>query len=388
MLQKRMVRSTDESLIKGISKKNIFHIITIKRNIMRKIYLTLASAFMALAITACGGKQTAGDGSGRETVEMSGAGATFPLPFYTMTFESYSEKYGDMVSYGGIGSGGGIRNLKDEIVDFAGTDAYLTDEEMKEMKEVVHIPTCMGAVVIAYNLPDVKELNLSGEVIADIFCGKITKWDDQRLKELNPQASLPAKDIITAYRSDGSGTTFIFSDYLCKVSENWKNTYGSGKTVDFPVGQAAKGNPGVAGIIAQTPYSIGYMGSEYAFAQKIPSANVMNRRGELIKPSTESISAAAGDIPQDTRCSITDADAAGAYPISCFTWLVIYKEQHYADRSQAQAKATLDLMQYVLSDSIQQTTATVHYAPLPEQAVNISLQNLKQVTYDGQPILK
>ena len=191
-----------------------------------------------------------------------------------------------------------------------------------------------------------------------------------------------------AYRSDGSGTTFIFTGYLSKVSEEWKNTYGAGKTVDFKIGQAAKGNPGVAGIIAQTPYSLGYIGSEYAFAQSIPYASVVNRRGELITPSTETISAAAGDIPQDTRCSITDADAEGAYPISCFTWLVIYKEQHYSDRSKAQADATVELMKYMLSDSVQQTTATVHYAPLPKKAIELSLQNLKTVTYDGQPILK
>ena len=164
--------------------------------------------------------------------------------------------------------------------------------------------------------------------------------------------------------------------------------YGSGKTVDFPVGQAAKGNPGVAGIIAQTPYSIGYIGSEYAFAQKIPYANVMNRRGEMVTPSAESISASAGDIPQDTRCSITDADAEGAYPISCFTWIIIYKEQNYSGRSKAQAQATLDLLDYMLSDSVQASTATVHYAPLPKQAVDLSLQNLKQVTYNGQSVLK
>ena len=190
------------------------------------------------------------------------------------------------------------------------------------------------------------------------------------------------------FRSDGSGTTFVFTDYLTKVSENWKNTYGSGKTVDFPVGQAAKGNPGVAGIISQTPYSLGYIGSEYAFAQKLNYASVYNKRGELIKPSTESISAAAGDIPQDTRCSITDAATEGAYPISCFTWLLIYKEQNYSDRSLAQAQATVALMQYMLSDSVQSTTATVHYAPLPKKAVELSLQNLKTVTYDGQPVIK
>ena len=292
------------------------------------------------------------------------------------------------MSYGGIGSGGGVRNLKDGIVDFCGSDAYLSDEEMKEMKPVVHVPTCMGAVVLAYNLPGVEKLNLAGDVIADIFAGKITRWDDARLKELNPDAKLPAADIMPVYRSDGSGTTFVFTDYLSKVSENWKNTLGAAKSVNFPVGQAAKGNPGVAGIVGNTPNTIGYIGSEYAFAQKLAYANVKNKQGEMITPSTESISAAAGDIPQDTRCSITDADAPGAYPISCFTWLIIYQEQNYSGRSKAQAQATVDLLEYVLSDSVQQTTTTVHYAPLPRQAVDLSLQNLKTVTYDGQPLVK
>ncbi len=262
---------------------------------MKKNYLSLVAGIMALAVTACGGQK-----SSTESVELTGAGATFPLPFYNMSFEGYSATHNNTVSYGGIGSGGGVRNLKDGIVDFAGSDAFLSDKEMSEMDPVVHIPTCMGAVVLAYNLPDVVKLNLSGDVIADIYAGKITDWNDARLQELNPDVKLPAKKIILAYRSDGSGTTFVFTDYLSKVSENWKNTYGSGKTVDFPVGQAAKGNPGVAGIIAQTPYSLGYIGSEYAFAQKIPYAAVKNQRGELITPSTESISAAAGDIPQDT----------------------------------------------------------------------------------------
>lgn len=352
---------------------------------MKKFYLSLVAGAMLVSFAACSGQKAT---NGRESVELTGAGATFPLPFYNMSFEGYGATHNDKVAYGGIGSGGGVRNLKDGIVDFAGSDAFLSDSEMKEMKPVVHIPTCMGAVVLAYNLPEAKSLNLSGDVIADIYAGKITDWNDARLQQLNPDVKLPAKKIILAYRSDGSGTTFVFTDYLSKVSENWKNTYGAGKTVDFPVGQAAKGNPGVAGIIAQTPYSLGYIGSEYAFAQKLAYASVINKRGELIVPSTESISAAAGEIPQDTRCSITDADAAGAYPISCFTWLLIYKEQNYSDRTKAQAEATLDLMQYMLSDSIQQTTATVHYAPLPKKAIELSLQNLKTVTYDGQTILK
>lgn len=350
---------------------------------MKKYYYPLVAGLMAMAVCACGGQKSSG-----ESVELTGAGATFPLPFYNMTFEGYSATHADRVSYGGIGSGGGVRNLKDGIVDFAGSDAFLSDKEMTEMPAVVHIPTCMGAVVLAYNLPDVVKLNLSGEVIADIYAGKITDWNDARLQELNPDVKLPAKKIILAFRSDGSGTTFVFTDYLSKVSENWKNTYGAGKTVDFPVGQAAKGNPGVAGIIAQTPYSLGYIGSEYAFAQKIPCASVINVQGEAVLPDTKSISAAAGEIPQDTRCSITNADAPGAYPISCFTWLLIYKEQDYSSRSEAQAKATLELMKYILSDSIQQTTEAVHYAPLPKKAVELSLNNLKEVTYKGQPVLK
>lgn len=353
---------------------------------MKKMYAFVAG-LLALTISACNGQKSANE-NGRESVELTGAGATFPLPFYTMTFDNYNAKSGDKVSYGGIGSGGGVRNLKDGIVDFCGSDAFLSDEEMKELKPVVHVPTCMGAVVLAYNLPGVETLNLSGDVIADIFAGKITRWDDARLKKLNPNTNLPAENIIPVFRSDGSGTTFVFTDYLTKVSENWKNNYGAAKSVNFPAGQAAKGNPGVAGIVGNTKYTIGYIGSEYAFAQKIAYANVMNQRGELITPSTESISAAAGDIPQDTRCSITNADAAGAYPISCFTWLIIYKEQNYSNRSKVQAEATLDLLEYMLTDSVQQTTATVHYAPLPKKAVELSLQNLKTVTYDGQAILK
>lgn len=354
---------------------------------MKKFLISVAVVAMGWMMASCAGNNKGG--AQGETVELSGAGATFPLPFYNMSFEGFSNETGNAVSYGGIGSGGGVRNLKDGIVDFAGSDAFLSDEEMKEMDAVVHVPTCMGAVVMAYNLPGVQSLNLSGEVIADIFAGNIKKWNDVKIVALNPGVQMPDQAIIPAYRSDGSGTTFVFTDYLTKVSASWKEKFGSGKNVDFPVGLAAKGNPGVAGVIAQTPYAIGYIGSEYAFAQKIPYAKVQNARGEMVEPSTESISAAAsGEMPQDTRCSITNADAAGAYPISCFTWLIVYKEQSYAGRSAQEAKVTLDLLQYMLSDSIQQTTTTVHYAPLPEKAVKLSLDNLKEVTYNGEKVIK
>ena len=353
---------------------------------MKKIFQSVMTLAIALMMVSCGANSNNGS---RKAQELSGAGATFPLPFYNVVFEKFAEVNGDAVAYGGIGSGGGIRNLRDKIVDFAGSDAFLSDKEMKEMDPVIHIPTCMGAVVLAYNLDGVDNLKLSGDVIADIFAGEIKMWNDARLKELNPDAELPAEAIIPVFRSDGSGTTFIFTDYLTKVSPTWANKYGAGKSVNFPSGQAAKGNPGVAGVIKQTKNTIGYVGSEYAFAQKIPYAQIQNMRGEFVLPSSKSISAAAsGEIPADTRCSITNADAAGAYPISTFTWMIIYKEQNYSDRSKEQAAATLDMLKYILSDEIQAITSEVHYAPLPAKARELSLNNLKSVTYDGVSILQ
>ena len=353
---------------------------------MKKFFNSAITLAIAFAMVACGSNSMSND---REPQELSGAGATFPLPFYNVAFELFGQVKGDQVAYGGIGSGGGVRNLRDKIVDFAGSDAFLSDKEMAEMAPVVHIPSCMGAVVVAYNLDGVKELKLSGEIIADIFAGKIKMWNDKRLAELNPDAELPSEAIIPVFRSDGSGTTFVFTDYLTKVSPMWASEYGMGKSVNFPSGQAAKGNPGVAGVIKQTKNTIGYVGSEYAFAQKIPYAHIRNSRGEFVLPTSTSISAAAsGEIPADTRCSITNADAAGAYPISTFTWMIIYKEQNYSGRTREQAVATLDLIKYILSDEAQNVTTEVHYAPLPSKAKEQSIKNLKTVTYNGAPILQ
>lgn len=349
-----------------------------------KTKLLLIFSLVAM-LAACGSKVSK---DGRESQELSGAGATFPLPFYNVIFEEFAQLKGDAVAYGGIGSGGGIRNLRDKIVDFAGSDAFLTDKEMVDMPSVIHVPTCMGAVVLAYNLDGVSQLNLSGELIADIFSGEIKTWNDPRLVSLNSDVKLPSEEIIPVFRSDGSGTTFVFTDYLTKVSPMWASKYGAGKSVNFPSGQAAKGNPGVAGVIAQTKNTIGYVGSEYAFAQKIPYARIQNKRGELVEPTSESISvAASGEIPVDTRTSITNADADGAYPISTFTWMIIYQEQNYANRSKEQAVATLDLLEYILSDEAQSITSEVHYAPLPKKVKDLSMKNLKTVTYDGENIL-
>ena len=353
---------------------------------MKKILLSIITLTFAIVLASCGSNT---NDNSRKAQELSGAGATFPLPFYNAVFEQFAETKGDAVAYGGIGSGGGVRNLRDKIVDFAGSDAFLTEKEMSQMDPVIHIPTCMGAVVLAYNLEGVEELRLTGEIIADIFAGNIKMWNDERIKSLNPQALLPNEAIIPVFRSDGSGTTFVFTDYLTKVSQMWASKFGAGKSVNFPVGQAAKGNPGVASVIKQTRNSIGYVGSEYAFAQKIAYAKIQNQDGEFVAPSSASISAAAsGNIPADTRTSITNSAAKGAYPISTFTWMIIYKEQNYSDRSKEQAMATLDLIQYILSDEAQKITAFVHYAPLPTKAKEISLANLKTVTYNGEAILQ
>ena len=353
---------------------------------MKKILLSIVTLTFAIVLASCGSNT---NDNSRKAQELSGAGATFPLPFYNAVFEQFAETKGDAVAYGGIGSGGGVRNLRDKIVDFAGSDAFLTEKEMADMNPVIHIPTCMGAVVLAYNLEGVEELRLTGEIIADIFAGNIKMWNDERIKSLNPQALLPNEAIIPVFRSDGSGTTFVFTDYLTKVSQMWASKFGAGKSVNFPVGQAAKGNPGVASVIKQTRNSIGYVGSEYAFAQKIAYAKIQNQDGEFVAPSSASISAAAsGNIPADTRTSITNSAAKGAYPISTFTWMSIYKEQNYSDRSKEQAMATLDLIQYILSDEAQKITAFVHYAPLPTKAKEISLANLKTVTYNGEAILQ
>ena len=353
---------------------------------MKKILYSIVTVALAVCLVSCGNSNANG---GRKAQELSGAGATFPLPFYNVVFEQFSQANGDVVAYGGIGSGGGVRNLRDKIVDFAGSDAFLTEKEMEQMPAVIHIPTCMGAVVLAYNLPGVNDLTLSGEVVAEIFAGQITKWNDPKITALNAGVSLPDETIIPTFRSDGSGTTFVFTDYLTKVSPMWAAQYGAGKSVSFPVGQAAKGNPGVAGVVAQTKNSIGYVGSEYAFAQKIAYAKMVNQRGEVVEPSAQSISAAAsGEIPADTRCSITNSDAAGAYPIATFTWIIIYKEQNYSNRSVEQATATLDMLQYILSDEAQKITSEVHYAPLPAKAKELGIANMKSVTYNGETILK
>ena len=340
---------------------------------------------LTLALAACGGAKK-GDSS---NVSLAGAGATFPQPFYDVAFKSYQDSTKTVITYGGVGSGGGIRSLKDQIVDFGATDAFLSDKEMSQMPApVVHIPTCMGAVVMAYNLPGVKDLKLSGEIVADIYLGKIKKWNDPRIVAINPGVTLPGGDIHPIYRSDGSGTTFVFSDYLSKVSPEFNEKVGRDKSLKWPAGIAAKSNPGVAGTIGQTEGSIGYVGSEYSFAQNIPAAQLQNQAGNFVAPTTESISAAAaGELPADTRTMITNSADANAYPIACFTWIVIYKDQNYNGRSQQQGAATVKMLDWLTNPEAQAMTTQIHYSPLPASAVQNAKAILKSVTYNGQSVL-
>ncbi|HLP04887.1 MAG TPA: phosphate ABC transporter substrate-binding protein PstS [Paludibacter sp.] len=329
-------------------------------------------------------------GSSAIAQSLSGAGATFPLPFYNMAFEQYSKATGTKVTYGGIGSGGGIRSLSDKVVDFGASDAFLSDKELGSMPApVVHVPTCSGAVVVAFNLPGVAAIKLTPEVLVDIFMGKIKNWNDASLKKLNPAVKFPNLPITVVYRSDGSGTTNMFTDYLTKVSKEWAAKLGSGKTVNWLTGIGAKGNPGVAGTINQTQGAIGYVGSEYSFAQKIPTAYLQNKAGKFIKPTMASISAAGKSaIPADTRIMLTNSDAPLAYPISGFTWILLYKEQNYAGRTPEQAQATLKLVDYMLNPEAQKIASQVNYAPLPASVVKQAKAILRSVTYNGKQVVK
>ncbi len=344
--------------------------------------------FVLMMVVLFAGCKQQNKGDANQKMDISGAGATFPLPYYNIIMKDYSGKTGNHVTYGGIGSGGGIRSLMDKTVDFGASDAYLSDEELKSAPaEVLHIPTCMGAVVLAYNLPHVKGLRLNGELVSDIYLGKITQWNDARIKALNPELSLPDKTITPVYRSDGSGTTFVFTDYLAKVSPEWAEKMGASKSLKWPFGIAAKGNPGVSGIIQQTEGAIGYIGSEYAFSLSIPSAQMQNSAGNFIEANTESISAAANvALPENMRTMITNSSESNAYPISCFTWILVYKEQAYSGRSLEQAKALAGWLDYILSPEAQNVAAKVHYSPLSEIALSNAKTLVSSMTFNGNQL--
>jgi phosphate transport system substrate-binding protein len=321
--------------------------------------------------------------------ELIGAGATFPYPLYSKMLDVYSREYGVKVNYQAIGSGGGIRQLINRTVDFGGSDAVMNAEDVKAAKEpVLHIPTCAGAVVVTYNLPGNPEIKLTQEVVAGIFLGKITRWNDPKIAAANQGLKLPDLPLAVVHRSDGSGTTSIFSDYLSKVSGEWKQKVGAGTALNWPVGLGAKGNPGVAGLVKQTPGSIGYVELVYALQNKMPFATLRNKKGSFVKPSLASTSAAMDvDLPADMKVSLTDTDAAGGYPIAGFTWLLVYKEQSYSGRQEAKAKELVRLVWWMAHEG-QKYTEPMAYARLSKTAVTRAEALIRSITYNGTAVMK
>jgi phosphate transport system substrate-binding protein len=352
---------------------------------MKKLFAAVA---VFVLCTACGGGSSAPVSTNNATpaasggkIQLNGAGATFPNPIYSKWFSEYNKLHPDVeINYQSIGSGGGIRQLTAQTVFFGASDAPMTDEQMKQAPgKILHFPTVLGAVVPVYNIEAVPaQVKFTGPVLADIFLGKIKKWNDPAIAKANAGAKLPNNDITVVHRSDGSGTSFIFTDYLGKVSDEWKQKVGVNASVNWPIGVGGKGNEGVAGLVKQTPNSIGYVELVYALQNKIPYGAVQNSAGEFVTPSTDSVTAAAAgaaaNMPKDFRVSITNAPGQGAYPISSFTWILMYEEP----KDKALAKVMVDFMKWALSDG-QNIAPTMGYAAVPVNVVQTELEQLNQI---------
>jgi phosphate transport system substrate-binding protein len=316
-----------------------------------------------------------------QKIQINGAGATFPYPIYSKWFSEYNKLHPDVeINYQSIGSGGGIRQLQAQTVFFGATDGPMTPEQMQQAPgKILHFPTVLGAVVPVYNIPNVTaELKFSGPVLADIFLGKITKWNDAGIAKLNPGVTLPGSDITVVHRADGSGTTYIWVDYLSKVSPEFKSKVGVNTSVNWPTGVGGRGNEGVASIVKQTPGALGYVELIYALQTKQPYGSVQNMAGEFAKASVESVTAAAAaavkQMPPDFRVSITNAPGKGVYPISSFTWILLYENP----KDKAQAKAMVDFMKWALTDG-QKFAPELGYAPLPAEVVKLELAALSKI---------
>jgi len=339
----------------------------------------IAFAVTLLAVVCAGAR------SARGQLLINGAGATFPYPIYSQWFDVYAKDNPNVhFNYQSIGSGGGIKQLLNKTVDFGASDAPMNDQQLSQAPiKVLHFPTVMGAVVVTYNVPGLSDsLRLSGPVIADIFLGKIAKWNDPAIAKLNPSAKLPDTNIVVCHRSDGSGTTYVFTDYLSKVSPEWIKEVGKGTAVKWPAGLGGKGNEGVTALVEQSPGGVGYIELIYAVQNKLPYAELKSHAGEWVKPSVETVTAAAAgagsNIPSDFRVSITDAPGAGAYPISSFTYLLVYQQQTDA----AKGKAIKDFIKWMLNDG-QHYAPGLSYAPLPAPVVSAELAQLSKVVVSG-----
>lgn len=348
----------------------------------------LRALVLSLSLAIVFGGLGCNGGGGGGSVSLQGAGATFPYPLYLKWLNEYTKAHQNVrIDYQSIGSGGGIKQIQAQTVDFGASDAPMSDADLKAAPgAIVHIPTVLGAVVLTYNLPEAtKPLRFSSEVIADIFLGKITKWNDPRIAADNPGATLPAKDITVVHRADGSGTSFVFTDYLSKVSAEWKSKVGADKSPKWPVGQGGKGNEGVTGQIKRQPNTIGYVELAYAVQNKLPVALIKNKAGNFIEPSIDAVTAAAAgtvsSTPADLRVSITDADGANAYPVSSYTYILVYKDQKDA----AKGKALVDFLWWGIHDG-EQFAKELQYAPLPAEIVTRTEVIIHSVTSGGQPL--
>jgi len=312
--------------------------------------------------------------------QLNGAGATFPYPIYSKWFSEYAKSHsGVQINYQSIGSGGGIRQVTSGTVDFGASDMPMTDKQLQDSKvKILNLPTVLGAVVPAYNIPGVTaEVKFTPDALAGIFLGKISRWNDKALTSVNPDINFPDKEIIVAHRSDGSGTSFIWTDYLSKVSPEWKTSVGADTSVKWPVGLGAKGNEGVSGLIRQMSGSIGYVELIYAVQNKIPYGSVRNAAGAFVKASLESVTAAAASAPKmpaDFRVSITNSPGKDAYPISSFTWLLIPQQA----KNPANGKILSDFLNWMVTEGQTMTTALA-YAPLPDNVVAKEKEAIKLV---------
>jgi len=327
---------------------------------------------------------------------LTGAGATFPYPLYSKMFSAYGQQQGIKINYQSIGSDGGQQQLLSSTVNFAASDAPLSDQQLQQFKDkngspVLHIPMALGAVVLTYNWAPIAKapsqpLKLTGQVIADIFLGKITNWDDPALKALNPGVSFPNLPISVAHRSDGSGTTYVFTNYLSKVSPAWKKQVGFNTSVDWPVGSGGKGNEGVAGLVKQIPGAFGYVELIYALQNQMPAATLENASGNYVVPSLQSTSA-AGDVPlpADGRFDITNTSAPQGYPISTYTYILLYQDMSVTTDSVAQAKQVRDLVAW-MSTKGQQYSEALDYGPLPKRVQDFDAMQLGKLTFKGRPL--
>jgi phosphate transport system substrate-binding protein len=347
----------------------------------------LAVALTAAVAAGCGGNSepvtanSSAESGTSQTSQINGAGATFPNPIYSKWSSEYNALHPNIsINYQSIGSGGGIQQIINQTVFFGATDGPMTDEQLKAAPgRILHFPTVLGAVVPVYNIPGVTaELKFTGPVLADIYLAKIKKWNDPAIAKLNPGVKLPATDVTVVHRSDGSGTTYIFVDYLSKVSPEFKSQVGVNTSVKWPAGVGGKGNEGVSGLVTQSPGSIGYVELIYALQNKISFGSVQNAAGEFVKASedavTKAAAAASANMPADFRVSITNAQGAGAYPISSFTWLLLYEEP----KDKAAGKAMVDFMRWALTDG-QKYAPDLGYAPLPASVVTLEQAALDRI---------